>query len=172
MAKVIAGIARDAEFMSQQYKRKLQISLVTDHGNRYGVDHFIKMIVWTSIDKSGRHKLNHFNLDVDKGGHTIVTAANTIHRSLQSLKLDGVDVEYSYICGNSGGNAKVQLPYPRLKEMEVLSSSSAFVNCILHAFNLSYKHACKDSLAWDDLLADIKTAEAADGQLKQLMVNP
>ena len=39
------------------------------------------LIVWTSIDKSGRHKLNHFNLDIDKGGHTTVSAANTIHRS-------------------------------------------------------------------------------------------
>ena len=147
MAKVIAGIARDAKFMSQQYKRKLQITLVTDHGNRSGVDHFVKMVVWTSIDKTGRHKLNHFNLDVNKGGQTTVVGANAIHRSLQSLKLDGVYVEYSFIRGHSGGGAKDQLPYPKLTELEVLSSSSDFVNCILHAFNLFYKHACKDTLS-------------------------
>jgi hypothetical protein len=28
----------------------------------------------------------------------------------------------------------------------VLCSDSDFVNCILHAFNLSYEHACKDAL--------------------------
>eukprot|EP00956_Cyclotella_meneghiniana_P020348 scaffold35756_cov21-Cyclotella_meneghiniana.AAC.1 len=30
--------------------------------------------------------------------------------------------------------------------MEVLSHSSDFINCILHAFNLAYEHACKDAL--------------------------
>eukprot|EP00956_Cyclotella_meneghiniana_P026149 scaffold55872_cov78-Cyclotella_meneghiniana.AAC.1 len=146
MAKVISQIARDAEHMTKKYNQKLQITLVTDHGNRAGVDHFVKMIVWTSIDKAGRHKLNHFNLDIDKGGHTTVAAANAIHRSLQSLKLAGMDVEFSFICGDSGGGAKVQKLYPTLMNMEVLSHSSDFVNCILHAFNLAYEHACKDAL--------------------------
>eukprot|EP00956_Cyclotella_meneghiniana_P023267 scaffold44959_cov39-Cyclotella_meneghiniana.AAC.6 len=53
MAKVISQIARDAEYMMENYKQKLQITLVTDHGNRSGVDHFVKMIVWTSVDKQG-----------------------------------------------------------------------------------------------------------------------
>jgi hypothetical protein len=50
MAKVIAQICKDAETMMSKWKRKLQITLVTDHGNRAGVDYFVKMIVWTSID--------------------------------------------------------------------------------------------------------------------------
>jgi hypothetical protein len=56
MAKVIAQITKDAEFMMTKYKTTLQLTLVTDHGNREGVDHFVKMIVWTSIDEKGRHK--------------------------------------------------------------------------------------------------------------------
>lgn len=119
---------------------------MTDHGNRAGVDHFVKMIVWTSVDKNGQFKLNHFNLDIDKGGHTTVAAANAIHRSLQSLKLNGVDVEFSFICGDSGGGAKVQKLYPTLVDMKVICPAGDFVNCILHAFNLSYEHACKDAL--------------------------
>ena len=59
MAKVIAQIMKDAEEMMTRYRTKLQITLVTDHGNRAGVDHFVKMIVWTSVDKSGHLKLNH-----------------------------------------------------------------------------------------------------------------
>eukprot|EP00956_Cyclotella_meneghiniana_P010989 scaffold15408_cov41-Cyclotella_meneghiniana.AAC.7 len=146
MAKVISQIAQDAELMTTKYKQRLQITLVTDHGNRSGVDHFVKMIVWTSVDKNGRFKLNHFNLDIDKGGHTIVAAANAIHQSLQSLKLSGMDVKFSFICGDSDGGAKVQKLYPTLQDMEVLCSSSDFINYILHAFNLSYEHACKDAL--------------------------
>lgn len=46
MAKVISKIVHDAEEMVQRFKKKLQITLVTDHGNRAaGVDHFVKMIV-------------------------------------------------------------------------------------------------------------------------------
>jgi hypothetical protein len=109
------------------------------------------MIVWSSVDKKGQCRLNHFNLDIDKGGHSTVEAANAIHRSLQALHLDGVDVEFSFICGDSGGGAKVQLLYPRLKnELDVLCSLADYMNCILHAFNLSYKHACKDTLGLGD----------------------
>ena len=67
------------------------------------------------MDKSGQLKLNHFNLDIDKGGHTTEEAANAIKKSLAALHLDGVDAEFSFICGDSGGGAKVQLLYPRLK---------------------------------------------------------
>jgi hypothetical protein len=41
---------------------------------------------------------------------------------------------------------QVQLLYPTLKQLGVLCMLSDFVNCILHAFNLSYEHACKDAL--------------------------
>jgi hypothetical protein len=66
LAKVIHQIACDAEQMlMKKYGKKLQITLVTDNGNRQGVDHFVKMICWTSIDSRGKHILRHFNFDVD-----------------------------------------------------------------------------------------------------------
>jgi hypothetical protein len=109
MATIISQIGADAKRMMEKYNKKLQITLVTDHGNRKGVDHFIKQICWTSYE-GDRHVLRHFNHDIDKGGHTTVDAANAIHKSLQSLHLDNIDdVEYSFICGDSGGaGAKVQ----------------------------------------------------------------
>ena len=119
---------------------------MTDHGNREGVDHFVKMIVWASKDKKGRDVLRHFNLDIDKGGHSMVEAANAIHRSLQSLHVDGFNVEYSYITGDSGGGAKVQTLHPQLVKIGVMPESSKSMNCLLHAFNLAYETACKDSL--------------------------
>jgi hypothetical protein len=37
---------------------KLQLSLVTNHGNMKGVDHFVKVLIWTSIDPvTGKHKI-------------------------------------------------------------------------------------------------------------------
>jgi hypothetical protein len=109
MAKVMAQITKDAEFMMTKYKKTLQLTLVTDHRNREGVDHFVKMIVWTLIDEKGRHKLNHFNLDIDKGRHTTKAAAAAIRKSLKLLRLDRLDIELTFICGDSGGRAKVQL---------------------------------------------------------------
>eukprot|EP00956_Cyclotella_meneghiniana_P016988 scaffold27384_cov36-Cyclotella_meneghiniana.AAC.11 len=132
--------------MKRDYDQPLKITLVTDHGNREGVDHFVKMIVWSSKDEKGRNVLRHFNLDIDKGGHSMVEAANAIHRSLQSMHLDDIDVEYSYITGDSGGGAKVQLLHPQLVEIGVMPEVSGCMNCILHAFNLAYETACKDSI--------------------------
>eukprot|EP00956_Cyclotella_meneghiniana_P013583 scaffold19721_cov38-Cyclotella_meneghiniana.AAC.1 len=146
LAQVISEIAADAQRMMTTYNKSLQITLVTDHSNREGVDHFVKMIVWSSKDKKGRNILRHFNLDIDKGGHSMVEAANAIHRSLQSMHLEKIDVEYTYITGNSGGGAKVQSLHPQLVEIGVMPEISGCMNCLLHAFNLAYETACKDSL--------------------------
>jgi hypothetical protein len=144
MATIIMQIARDAKRMKDNHQgKKLQLTMVTDHGNRKSVDHFVKQICWSSYE-DGKHILRHFNLDIDKGGHTTVDAANAIHKSLKALHLDDIDVEFSFICGDSGGGAKVQDLHPRLVAIEAMSEFSDYVNCILHAFNLSYEHACKD----------------------------
>jgi hypothetical protein len=106
----------------------------------------VKQICWSSFE-DGKYVLRHFTLDIDKGGHSTVDAANAIHKSLKALHLDGLDVEFSFICGDSGGGAKVQMLHPRLLvEIEAMDDFSDYVNCILHAFNLSYEHACKDAL--------------------------
>jgi hypothetical protein len=43
---------------------KLQITLVTEHGNRDGFDYLVKMICWSSWDENGNHCLRHFNVNV------------------------------------------------------------------------------------------------------------
>lgn len=67
LAKVIAEIKRDAMRLKDKYGWALQITLVTNHANHEGVDHFVKMIIWSSRDEKGSHILRHFNLDIDKG---------------------------------------------------------------------------------------------------------
>jgi hypothetical protein len=131
--------------MMKEYGKKLPLTFVTDHGNQRGIDHFVKQICW-STREGMKYKLRHFNLDIDKGGHTKVDAANAIWKLLQSLHLDEFDVEFSFICGDSGGRAKVQVMHPRLVEIGVMDAMSDYVNCILHAKNLSYKNACKSAL--------------------------
>jgi hypothetical protein len=122
----------------------IPITLVTDHGNQEGVDHFVKMICWLSIDKNGNHTLLHFNLDSDKGGHTTVVAANAIATSLQSLGLDDSNTKYSYICGESDGGASVQSLCPRLVEIDFMAEGRGFMNCLLHALNLAYEKGSKE----------------------------
>jgi hypothetical protein len=52
LAQVIEQIRQDATRM-RKWGVKLEITLVTDHGNQEGVDHFVKMICWSSVDKHG-----------------------------------------------------------------------------------------------------------------------
>lgn len=47
----------------------LDISLVTVHGNRKGVNHLVKVIMWSSIDKKGNRVIRRFNLDIGTGEH-------------------------------------------------------------------------------------------------------
>jgi hypothetical protein len=89
LATVIDRINKDAKILMDRHKKKLEITLVTDHGNREGVDHFVKMIIWSSYTKDGKHVLRHFNLLVDRGGHTTAAAANAIAKSIEALHLDG-----------------------------------------------------------------------------------
>eukprot|EP00956_Cyclotella_meneghiniana_P017447 scaffold28426_cov37-Cyclotella_meneghiniana.AAC.2 len=146
LASVIDRIAKDALLVKQQTGMPLQISLITDHGNREGVDHLVKMICWSSVDRDGNRMLRHFNLDVDRGGHTYIEAANAISHSLRQLLLDDYDVEFSFITGDSGGGAKVQKLHPTLRDSDAMTEWSEHINCILHAFNLAFQTGCMDSL--------------------------
>jgi hypothetical protein len=53
LAEVVHQIHFDAERLQKKYgnRVKLQITLITDHGNRDGIDHFVKMICWASEDE-------------------------------------------------------------------------------------------------------------------------
>jgi hypothetical protein len=83
LAQVIEQIRKDATRM-RKWGVKLEITLVTDHGNQESVDHFVKMICWSSVDKHGNHVLRHFTLNIDKGGHT--TEENKVFANAKDLK--------------------------------------------------------------------------------------
>jgi hypothetical protein len=113
LGEVIWQITKDAKCLRDKYDPfvKVQISLVTDHGNCEGVDHFVKMICSSSVlDEKGNHILKHFNLDIDKGEHLTEAAANTILRSLQALEINNDEVEIAWIWCDSSGSTKVQMP--------------------------------------------------------------
>jgi hypothetical protein len=148
LKEVVHQIHLDAERLRRKYgnRVKLQITLITDHGNCDGIDHFVKMICWASEDEKGNKLLRHFNLDIDRGGHSAVAACNAIIKSLEPLNLAERNVEIYFIVGDNGGGAAVHQLYPKLKESGTLAETSDFVNCIFHAMNLAYKIASKDSL--------------------------
>ena len=145
LAKAIHEISQDAERL-KEHDMTLQLCLMTDHGNREGIDHLVKVIIWASIDADGNRVIRHFNLDIDKGGHSTEAAADAIELSLQSLMLDGLDVEISFIVGDAGGGAAVHQLKPALVKRGVMPEFSDYVNCLLHALNLSYQTACIDSM--------------------------
>jgi hypothetical protein len=74
--------------------------------------------------------LRHFNLDIDRGGHSAVAACNAIIKSLEPLNLAERNVEIYFIVGDNGGGAAVHQLYPKLKESGTLAETSDFVNCI------------------------------------------
>ena len=67
-AQILALGAQFLSYMTEKYKQKLQITVVTVKvcGNHAAIDHFAKMIAWMSVDQKGQFKLNHFNLDINK----------------------------------------------------------------------------------------------------------
>jgi hypothetical protein len=110
LAEIVHQIHLDAERLRRKYgnRVKLQITLITDHGNRDGIDHFVKMICWASEDEKGNKLLRHFNLDIDRGGHSAVAACNAIIKSLEPpLNLAECNVEIYFIVGDNGGGAAV-----------------------------------------------------------------
>jgi hypothetical protein len=48
-----------------------------------------------------------FNLDIDNANHITTAVSNVIHKSIQALYLDDVNVEFEFICVDLGGCTKV-----------------------------------------------------------------
>ena len=110
-----------------------------DHGNREGIDHFVMVICWLSVDEDGNNVIRHYNLDIDKGGHTTQAAAEAIQQSLKVLQLDGLEVEISFLHGDAGGGASVQSLQPECVRIGTIPEHSDYINCVLHAIHLAYK---------------------------------
>jgi hypothetical protein len=120
--------------------------VITDHGNRKGVDHFVKLLIWSSIDvttTTGRRMIRRYNLDIDGAGHTTTEAVNAIKRSLSILGLteEADNVQFTHIHGDRGGGGAVQSMYGPLVSLEVLHIMATWSNCILHAVQKALENA-------------------------------
>eukprot|EP00956_Cyclotella_meneghiniana_P033857 scaffold99548_cov20-Cyclotella_meneghiniana.AAC.1 len=142
LASVIHDIKKDAERL-KEVDMPLHISLITDHGNRKGVDHLVKVIMWSSIDAKGNRVIRRFNLDIDAGEHTAVGAAEAIKRSLSVLGLEEErdNLRFSHLHGDRGGGGAVQSIFPELQSLEVLHILATWTNCMLHALQKALETA-------------------------------
>lgn len=58
-------------------------ALVTDHGKRAGMEHFVKLLCWFGKDKEGNETLKFHCIDVDSSNHTGRDCAKAIKKSLE-----------------------------------------------------------------------------------------
>eukprot|EP00956_Cyclotella_meneghiniana_P017424 scaffold28348_cov21-Cyclotella_meneghiniana.AAC.2 len=121
----------------------LHISLITDHGNRKGVDHLVKVIMWSSVDAKGKRLIRRFNLDIDAGEHTATGAAEAIKKSLSVLGLEEErdNLRFSHLHGDRGGGGAVWKIFPELQSLEVLHVLATWTNCMLHALQKALETA-------------------------------
>ena len=83
--------------------------MITDHGKRNGIKHFIKIITWAGYNKNGNRKLKDSCLDIDKSGHTSRGgAADAIQKAVKKITSINDDLENNGITGDSGSGAAVQ----------------------------------------------------------------
>lgn len=143
LASAIVDIKADGARL-KELGMPLQISVITDHGNRKGVDHFVKLLIWSSVDvTTGRRMIRRYNLDIDGAGHTTTEAVNAIKRSLSILGLteEADNVQFTHIHGDRGGGGAVQSMYGPLVSLEVLHIMATWSNCILHAVQKALENA-------------------------------
>ena len=139
-ADVLLLIVRDIKREKVQW-----ISIMTDHGKRSGVEHFIKIILFAARDKHGRRIIKRFCLDVDKSSHAALNCAAAIKESLSKLNMAGLDlssISIISITGDSGGGGAVQHIHPPLIDNGVMTKKSKKINCQFHAHNKGFENAC------------------------------
>jgi hypothetical protein len=76
-----------------------------------------------------------FNLDIDEGGHTTVSAADAIKKSVDALGFseENDNILICHLRGDRGGGGAVQSLFHPLIDLEVLHLLSTWTNCMLHA---------------------------------------
>ena len=148
MASVLHAIELDAQRLKSK-GLKLRICLITDHGNRKGVDHLVKVIMWATQDaKNGKRSIRRFNLDIDEAGHKAEEVCAAIEKSLRILGVGvrEVDFEIAVISGDRGGGGAVQTIHPLLVNRGVMDELSTFLTCMLHALQKALETASHDTL--------------------------
>jgi hypothetical protein len=120
-------------------------ALVTDHGKRAGMEHFVKLLCWFGKDKEGNETLKFHCIDVDSSNHTGRDCAKAIKKSLEIFTgQEGLEV--TCVSGDSGGGAAVQTLLPHLKRLRAVSLECSKINCQLHALNKCLETSLQDVL--------------------------
>ena len=121
-------------------------ALITDHGKRSGLEHFVKILVWAGWeDKEKTRKIIKFHcLDVDTSAHDADGCAEAVKNSLEEFSgLDGFKV--TVITGDAGGGASVHNLLPALVKANVVDADTAKINCLMHALNKCLEAAGQDT---------------------------
>ena len=141
-ASAIHTIKMDADRLKTK-GMKLHLSIVTDHGNRNGIDHLVKVIIWSSRNEKNKRIIRRLNLDVDEGGHSTIDAADAIRNSVRVLGLNNEEdnLEFSHLHGDRGGGGAVQSLFKPLIDLDVLSELATWTNCMLHALQKALETA-------------------------------
>jgi hypothetical protein len=153
MASIIQALNTDIKRLKDK-GMKLRITLMTDHGNRKGVDHLVKVLLWASVDeKTGRRYIRRFNLDIDEAGHKTKEVVDAIALSLTVLGIGVQEVDFilSNITGDRGGGGAVQSIHPELVKLGTMPETSTFLNCMLHAMNKALETASTETLGTQGL---------------------
>ena len=120
-------------------------ALVTDHGKRAGMEHFVKLLCWFGKDKNGNETIKYHCIDVDTSNHTGRDCARAIERSLAIFTgQDGFEV--TCITGDAGGGAAVQHLLPHLQRLGAVAIDCSKINCNLHALNKCLESSLQDVL--------------------------
>lgn len=110
--------------------------LITDHGKRSGLEHFVKLLVWCGWkDEKKEEKMLKFHcLDVDTSAHDAEGCAKAVKKSLEEFSgLNGFTI--TAITGDAGGGGAVQNLLPALVRIGAVNSGAVKINCLMHALN-------------------------------------
>jgi len=121
-------------------------AIITDHGKRGGLEHFVKILVWSGwADEEKTKKVIKFHcLDVDTSAHDAAGCAEAVQKSLEEFS--GLkDFKVTAVTGDAGGGAAVQNLLPALVKMGVVDEDAVKINCLMHALNKCLESAGQDT---------------------------
>ncbi len=121
-------------------------ALITDHGKRAGLEHFVKILVWMGKDDEDNTKrvLKFHCLDVDTSAHDAQGCAEAVKKSLEEFtKMK--DFNVIAVTGDAGGGASVQNLLPALIKIGAVDDEAVKINCLMHALNKCLESAGQDT---------------------------
>lgn len=121
-------------------------ALMSDHGKRNGLEHFVKILVWCGWkDDAKTEKTIKFHcVDVDSSFHDAQGCADAIKKSLEVFT-ESTDIKITCLTGDAGGGASVQNLLPALLGINAIDAKAVKVNCLMHALNKALECAGQDT---------------------------